>query len=313
MAKRWKTVDELRQVAEAELETSSERAEPLLEELIALAEAGSEPAVFAHRHLAEMRLEADPWRAALHLRQVMKSVRHDDMLHALMGLCQALLGNFRMAASQYRRALHLSPQTPWYHHNLGHLLDVALDNPQRARSYLKRAYALEPDHDEIIGSLAHCLARVGELDEAKKLAKLAKTKAPRNKDHDDLLTWIEAGLPDDRRPSTTVSRAATIPESDEVMQLVQSKMDEAGFPPIQIERAKILWADVQLRCRLRVVKPEVCAAALEYAIAFIHRRPGNTQAAIARRYGVAPTSVSTRYGQMRDGLALRPGDPRYAS
>ena len=234
------------------------------------------------------------------------------MLHALMGLCQALLGNFRMAVSQYRKALHLSPQTPWYHHNLGHLIDVALDNPQRAESYLRRAHKLEPDHDEIIGSLAHCVARVGKIDEALQLARLAQAKAPQNPDHVQLLDWLEAGMPDDCRPVTKVSRAATIPESDEVMQLVQTNMDEAGFSASQIERAKVLWADVQLRCRPRVVKPEVCAAALEYAIAFIHRRPGHTQAAIARRYGVAPTSLSSRYGQMRDALALRPGDPRYA-
>lgn len=312
MPKRWRTVDEVRQKAEAALQSSTHRAESLLEELITRAEAGSEPALFAHRHLAEMRLEGDPWRAALHLRHVLKAERNDDMLYALMGLCQALLGNFRMAACQYRKALRIAPQTPWYHHNLGHLMDVALDNPRRAESYLRRAFALEPDHDEIIGSLAHCAARLGKTEEAIRLTKLARSKAPKNKDHDVLLRWIEAGMPEDSRPVTKVSRAATIPESDEVMQLLQKNMDKAGFSPLQIDRAKVLWADVQLRCRPRVVKPEVCAAALEYAIAFIHRRPGHTQASIARRYGVAPTSVSTRYGQMRDALALRPGDPRYA-
>ena len=60
-------------------------------------------------------------------------------------------------------------------------------------------------------------------------------------------------------------------------------------------------------------KPEVIAAAVHYAIALVLGDRGVTQASIARRYGVAPGSVSTRYADIRDTLALRPGDPRYGS
>ena len=103
------------------------------------------------------------------------------------------------------------------------------------------------------------------------------------------------------------------PRGDRVVETVQVKMREAGFSRAEIERAKQLWADMQERCELRITKPEVLAAALEYAIAVVERRPGFTQAEVARRYGVAPTSVSTRYAQIRNALALRPGDTRYAA
>ena len=93
----------------------------------------------------------------------------------------------------------------------------------------------------------------------------------------------------------------------------QLKMGEAGFSRAEIERATQLWSDMQAHCALRVTKPEVLAAALEYAIAVVEQRPGCTQAEVARRYGVAPTSVSARFAQIRNALALRPGDPRYAA
>ena len=97
------------------------------------------------------------------------------------------------------------------------------------------------------------------------------------------------------------------------METVQLKMGEAGFSRGEIERATQLWSDMQAHCELRVTKPEVLAAALEYAIAVVEQRPGCTQAEVARRYGVAPTSVSARFAQIRNALALRPGDPRYAA
>jgi Flp pilus assembly protein TadD len=309
MGQRVSTVEELWKRAEEALEASSKRAESLLVQLVSVAEEESDASLFAHRHLAELYLEDNPWKAALHLRRVLVYCAEDDILHALMGLCHALLGNYRVAVRSYREASSLAPQTPWYHHNLGHLMDVALDDPTGAERHLRRAYELEPDHDEIIGSLAHCLARLGELEEAKKLAELAQEKGPCNPDHRALFEWIQGGATDTPAAAATVRR----PPVDRVAETVQLKMGEAGFSRAEIERATQLWSDMQAHCELRVTKPEVLAAALEYASAVIEQRPGCTQAEVARRYGVAPTSVSARFTQIRNALALRPGDPRYAA
>ena len=309
MDRQASTVEEIWAQAEEALEASSKRAEGLLTQLLSMTEDGSDASLFAHRHLAELYLENNPWKSALHLRRVLMHCPEDDVLHALMGLCHALLGNYRVAVRSYREASQLAPLTPWYHHNLGHLMDVALDDAAGAERHLRRAYELEPDHDEIIGSLAHCVARLGELEEAKHLAELADQKGPCNPDHRALLAWIEAGATDSPAARTQVRR----PPSDRVAETVQRKMTEAGFSRAQIERATQLWSDMQAQCELRVTKPEVLAAALEYAIAVVDRRPGCTQAEVARRYGVAPTSVSARFAQIRNALALRPGDPRYAA
>jgi tetratricopeptide (TPR) repeat protein len=309
MGRQTSTVEEVWAQAEEALEASSKRAEGLLTRLVSMAEDGSDASLFAHRHLAELHLEDNPWKSALHLKRVLAYCGEDDILHALMGLCHALLGNYRVAVRAYREASQLAPQTPWYHHNLGHLMDVALDDAVGAEPHLRRAYELEPDHDEIVGSLAHCVARLGDLDEARRLAKLAKEKGPCNPDHGALLQWIESGATEAPAATTNVRR----PPSDRVAETVQLKMGEAGFSRAEIERATQLWSDMQAHCELRITKPEVLAAALEYAIAVVEQRPGCTQAEVARRYGVAATSVSARFAQIRNALALRPGDPRYAA
>ena len=108
MDQRASTVEELWDRAEEALEASSKRAEGLLTQLASVAEEGSDASLFAHRHLAELLLEDNPWKAALHLRRVLGHCAEDDILHALMGLCHALLGNYRVAVRSYREASTLA-------------------------------------------------------------------------------------------------------------------------------------------------------------------------------------------------------------
>ncbi|HJL15411.1 MAG TPA: tetratricopeptide repeat protein [Sandaracinaceae bacterium LLY-WYZ-13_1] len=317
-----RSVEALRRRAERAIEEGRGRrfVEPILERILELA-ADADPAkLFAHRHLAEMRLEQDPWSAALHLRKVIAAHPHDDVSQSLMALAHALLGNYRAAVAAYRRALQLSPHNPWYHHNLGHLLDVALDQPDAALSHLELAleHADPPEH-EITASAAHCLARVGRLDEAAELAEAAVTDAPHNPDHRALLRWIDRGAPRDEpvHPLRTEPREAEPGGGRRrgwdaaVVKLLEQHMREAGFSSRHVERARAMWADYLGERELRVKKPEICAAAVHYAIALVNGVGGCTQASIARRYGVPAKSVSSRYGDIRQTLSLRPKDPRY--
>src|SRR5579859_4889775 len=70
---------------------------PMLERLQRVAHEGSDDKSFADRRLAEILLETNPWRAAMHVRRLVESVPHDDAAWALMGLAQALLGNHKFA------------------------------------------------------------------------------------------------------------------------------------------------------------------------------------------------------------------------
>ena len=140
---------------------------PMLERLQRVALEGSDERSYADRRLAELLLETHPWRAAVHVRRLIEREPDDDAVWALSGLAHALLGNHRYACVAYRRALARSPGNPWYSHNLGHLLDVALDRPADAIKHLERAYKGVPDEPAIACSLVHALWRAGELGRAR--------------------------------------------------------------------------------------------------------------------------------------------------
>lgn len=325
--------DKLRRLAENALAKGGAESSvaPLLEQLLTVVGDAGEHALFAHRHLAELRIESAPWKAALHLRRVIREQGGDDVVHALMGLSQALLGNFRAAVSAYRRALQTSPKSPWYHHNLGHLLDVALGEPQRAEAHLREAHRMEPLEHEITASLAHCLARCDRLDEAREMAEEAVLADPRNEAHRELLEWIEDGAGERGSPRLGGAHAPSHPGASsrpngrdgqggqgddekprEVEEALERGMQEAGFSDADVARARALWADFHDGRRLRVMKPETYAAAVDYALSVVKGDTGVSKASVARRYGIAPKSLSSRYGEILDALEIEPHDPRWA-
>jgi Flp pilus assembly protein TadD len=141
---------------------------PMLEHLNAIAADGTDDKRYAYRRLAELLLETEPWRAAVLLRKLTAERPDDDANWALMGLAQALLGHHRFAVSSYRKALALDPGNPFYSHNLGHILDVALDRPADALKHLERAVRSVPDVPAIACSLIHARWRAGDVEGARR-------------------------------------------------------------------------------------------------------------------------------------------------
>ncbi len=156
---------------------------PMLERLQRIAQEGSDHRRFADRRLAELLLEVEPWRAAIHLRRLIaEGGENDDALWALMGLAQALLGNHRFAVGAYRRALSIDPGNPWYAHNLGHLLDVGIDRPHDALPHLELAHKRQPEVVAITCSYVHGLWRVGRLADARRVLRPLLVRRGRDPD-----------------------------------------------------------------------------------------------------------------------------------
>jgi Flp pilus assembly protein TadD len=145
---------------------------PMLKKLIHAAPAGSDAALFGKRQLAETILQTAPWRAAVLLREVL-SHGDDDRAWAVLGLCHTLLGNYRCATRAYTRALALTPDNPWYAHNVGHVLDVALEQPQQALRHLRFAYRELKNEPEVASSYAHALAHAGRVNDAERILRRA--------------------------------------------------------------------------------------------------------------------------------------------
>ncbi len=163
---------------------------PMLRKLAEAASPDSEDYRFAHRHLAEMRVESEPWQAALSARTVLASTPDDDWAWAVLALSYTLLGHYRAAVSAYRRALALAPTNPWYAHNLGHLLDVTCGRPAEAIPLLTKALRKEPREAEIAASLAHALGGVGRIEEARTLLR-SYMKRGGTAEQRALMTWLD--------------------------------------------------------------------------------------------------------------------------
>jgi len=150
---------------------------PMLENLVRAAPAASEAAYFAKLRLSELIVGDAPFRAARLARDVLVS-GESDRAWGVLGLAHSLLGNYRVAARSYRRALALAPDVAVYDHNLGHLLDVAMNRPRAALAHLARAHRGLPEESEVASSYAHALLRSGQPERAYELlCKAVRTEA----------------------------------------------------------------------------------------------------------------------------------------
>lgn len=300
----------LRSVATSALRGGAD-AVPHLERLLRLAPVGSEDAVFALRHLAELCVEHNPWRAALHLRELERVGECDEVLLALGGLAHALLGNFRIAVSRYREALCESPRNPWYHHNVGHLIDFGLGEPARALGHLRIAHGLEPDEPEIAASLATCLMRLGQEVEAREVALESLHQAQADAEHARILREIASGqarayVPSSMEPDVhaQVEERVDGGSIDAVSKVLRLKMVEAGFGTTEIEVAHAIWEEFCTQRSIRLQKPEVMAAAVEYTFSRHELRAAPKRSEVARRYGVSAKSVAARSTEIVEQLGL---------
>ncbi len=298
---------------------------PDLHRLEHCATPGSEPWLFALRASSEVLLERSPWRASLTARKILSSVPGDDRAWATLGLAQTLLGYYRFAAHAYRRALEAAPQNPWYAHNLGHVLDVALNDPATAVKYLEFAYGSARDSREVAVSYAHALARIGSIAEAERILKEASAEGT-TREMESLARWIKEGAPENLDKSSarpfpvraTESkpkrrRDTTTKIKDSVQASLERGLVRLPFDDSQRDKARILAADalsLALPHTPKETDARAYAAAIASAIAFVNELPLSSTE-IAASFRVSAASVRGYFTELRNQLALQPADARY--
>ena len=225
----------------------------------------------------------------------------------MLAFCQTLLGNFRCAATAYRKAIASAPANPWYAHNLGHLLDVALGSPDRALPWLRSAHSAKAENSEIVASYVHALARAGQTGEARAVLEraLARFDASPPSELEALLRWLDQGAPSraergpvgkpalesshDRREkraagaakATAADKREKLPKDRRLARVLERGLSHLPLDSRQRERALALARDVLAD-----------AARLE-------ARSARSAAAAARKERPAPKAVAAA----RDDLA----------
>jgi Flp pilus assembly protein TadD len=299
---------------------------PRLARLARLAPPASDDGIFAHRQLAELLVERHPWRAALYARRALNHRRDDDRAWAVLAFCQTLLGNFRAAASAYKRAIACAPANPWYAHNLGHLLDVALGEPKAALRWLRTAYDAKGDNSEIVASYTHALARAGELGLARQVLERALERFE-SRELMALLRWLDQGAPSraDRKKPVAGGKTKTRETTPKRLARVLSRgLASLPLDPQQRERALALAKDAlpppsgtqrgaESGTQARK-KDDVAglAAAVAYAIVYVDHLP-LSQAEVAAPFRVGVGRLRGRFAELRAQLDLIRGDARYAT
>jgi tetratricopeptide (TPR) repeat protein len=337
------TIERLRREAETALREATDPGAllPILHRLAKSAPDGSEAFAFAHRNLAEILVDRDPWRAALHARRATSASPDDDRGWAAMGLCQTLLGNYRAAASAYHRAVECAPGNPWYAHNLGHLLDVALGRARDAVGWLRRAYEGARCDGEIATSFAQALARAGETDEARRVLKRA-TKKGATREQAALLKWLNTPAEERaakeplRQPRTPAGRVQLRDGSDEVPPSVAgravrsnrrkpqnaearqralgqvSELLDRGMARLPLDEAQRARAQamaveaVTARLPADESQARVLAAAVAYAVIHDESVP-LSPTEVASTFRVSVASLRGRFTSLRARLSLERG------
>ena len=341
-------ISALRQEIERALRRAFDPADvlPRLARLARLAPAASDDGVFAHRQLAELLVERHPWRAALYARRALAHRKDDDRAWAVLAFCQTLLGNFRCAATAYKQAIASAPGNPWYAHNLGHLLDVALGTPEGALPWLRSAYRAKGDNSEIVASYVHALARAGQTAAARTILERALDRFD-SRELEALLRWLDQGAPsgearegrdarsDSKRAlvsATSKPRDATdkrFPKDRKLAQVLVRGLSHLPLDARQRKRALVLardaLAEAEAAEELTAVAEAVVrapkrkrddvaglAAAVAYAIVYVDHLP-LSHAEVAAPFRVAVARLRGRFAELRAKLDIIPGDARYAS
>lgn len=270
---------------------------PQLEQLEAIAPHASPAWCFANRTLAELLIEQAPWRAALHARRVTQVEPNDEAAHALLGLAHAVQSNYRAAIASYRRALALDPRNPWYAHNIGHLFDVALDQPREGLPFLQRAHGEAPTQDDVASSLAHCLARLGQREEALEIASELAARRVDRLDFVELHDWVRRG--DHRAPGAPALLAPTPYEPIlDAAESVRALLERAPLDDDQREQAHAILERIEERGEPPTHDPPTIAAAIEYAVRRRTRR-APTQRELAERYAVSVQALREQVAAVR--------------
>lgn len=321
---------------------------PRLARLARLAAPASDDAAFANQKLAELLVERDPWRAALYVRRALAFRSDDDRAWAILAFCQTLLGNFRCAVSAYKKAIARAPSNPWYAHNLGHLLDVALCEPKRALEWLRLAYRAKSDNSEVVASYAHALARAGRIEQARVILERARGRVP-SRELDALLCWLDQGAPSRARRDEGLHGRATPrapnPTPKRLARVLSRGLSHLPLDPRQREQALALARDALPPSRrrrsenmagasagaeaanvpqLQPTEPSSnqaplheqdvagLAAAVAYAIVYIDHVP-LSQAEVAAPFRVGVAQLRGRFAELRAKLDIIRGDARYAT
>lgn len=133
----------------------------------------------------------NPWTDALQAKSRIDKNPNDAEAWANLAFAQATLGNYHSAVKSYARALYFYPDDANMAHNLGHVLDVGLNQPDDGIQWFEHALRIEPANADFAVSYGHALGRCKRIGDAER----ALSCAGDGQEAVKMRRWLAAGAP----------------------------------------------------------------------------------------------------------------------
>jgi tetratricopeptide (TPR) repeat protein len=159
----------------------SSQAIAILTRLAAFADLSADRAAEVQARLGELHLKQRRYRKARrHLRRALGLAPDSARLHHRLGYCHGNdpRGKAELALRHYHRAIDLDPDRARWRSE-GGLLAVRLGRPEEGLALLRQAHEQAPDDLTVLGRLVKGLCQCGQSDEALRVVRLARFRAPR--------------------------------------------------------------------------------------------------------------------------------------
>jgi Flp pilus assembly protein TadD, contains TPR repeats len=220
--------------------------------------------------------------------------------------------------NELERAVALNPRESEYQRILGWAKIISGDHEDGIK-HVKKAVRLNRKNVYAYADLASYYLRANQFDRARKALSQGISAVP---DSPFLLrakAVVERTRRDYRRikeeEKKTKLRIVKVkdPEFHKVRKSLLMGMSLSRYSKAQKTSAEKIWYDFYRLRKLRVKRPEVWAAALEYTIIRLDLIEGRTQRGVARKYSVSESVLSSRFNDICRTLNIKVLDRRYTT
>ncbi len=232
-----------------------------------------------------------------YLKRLVSISPRDAHYRYLLGFAYSKLLRIKEAEREFRKAVAEDPNEPEYLRSLGWILCLK-DKLEESEELLRKAHQLDPENPVICTDLAMCLARMEKMGEALEIVELARRLEPDSPLVIETFNFIKEYAELLKRGERIKDIFGILTESEVRVLLLFYDRAEPFYPEYLLEEASRIWLTYRKRHRKSIRKPEVWAAALEYAMDLLYLGRGVSQVDLAKKYKVSRQSISNCYREL---------------
>ncbi|HEX3034399.1 MAG TPA: tetratricopeptide repeat protein [Thermodesulfobacteriota bacterium] len=308
-----------RQVESRLVEGHFKSAIPLLEKLLRLGRNDTSLQEFACARLGDSYISLRKFdKAENYLKKAVKLNSKESHYHYLLSIVYSASGMITHVINELEHAVTLAPNESEYQRVLGWARIICGDSEEGIK-HVRKAIGLNRRNVYAYADLASYYLKLRQFGRAMRTIRSGLSQVPNNSFLLRAQILVERARRDYKKNKEqerkTKSRIARVndPQFQKVRRTLLRGMSLSRCNEDQKMSAQKIWYDFHKLRKLKIKRPAVWAAALEYTIIRLNLVEGKTQKEVARRYGVSESVISYRFNDICRTLNIRVLDKRYAT